>query len=156
MTAITQVGTIVQGSLSEGLTAKLARADAVEDMRVGKFVVIEGAQHRYFSLITDIELHTTDQRLLADPPANAFVRQVLAGTATYGTIAIAPMLMLARDGAGSDGPQPVRTIPGHFSAVLDAEDGDFRTVFGAEDREHPGHFRIGMPLDNDVPLCLDL
>ena len=151
------VGVIVQGSLREGLTAKLARPDAVEEMRVGKFVVIEGQQLRYFSLITDIELHTTDQRLLADPPANVFVRQVLAGTATYGTVAIAPMLMLAR-GAGNDaeGPQPVRTIPGHFSTVLDADDGDFRTVFGAEDQEHPGHFNIGMPLDNDVPLCLDL
>lgn len=151
------VGVVVGGSLREGLTAKLANPDAVEDMRVGKFVVIEGLQHRYFSLITDIELHTTDQRLLADPPANAFVRQVLAGTATYGTVAIAPMLMLARgSAAGAEGPQPVRTIPGHFSAVLDADDGDFRTVFGAEDQEHPSHFSIGMPLDNDVPLCLDL
>jgi uncharacterized protein len=151
------VGVVVGGSLREGLTAKLANPDAVEDMRVGKFVVIEGLRHRYFSLITDIELHTTDQRLLADPPANAFVRQVLAGTATYGTVAIAPMLMLERgSAAGTEGPQPVRTIPGHFSAVLDADDGDFRTVFGAEDQEHPSHFSIGMPLDNDVPLCLDL
>ena len=87
-----QVGVIVQGSLSEGLVAKLACPDAVEDMRVGKFVVIEGLQHRYFSLITDIELHLSDQRLLADPPSNPFVRQVLAGSATYGTVAIAPML----------------------------------------------------------------
>jgi DNA helicase HerA-like ATPase len=151
------IGVIVQGSLSEGLTAKLARADAVEEMRVGKFVVIEGVQHRYFSLITDIELHMSDQRLLADPPTNPFVRQVLAGSATYGTVEIAPMLMLARNAsAGNAGPQPVRTIPGHFSSVLDADDGDFRTVFGAEDQEHPNHFSIGMPLDNDVPLCLDL
>jgi DNA helicase HerA-like ATPase len=151
------VGVIVQGSLSEGLVAKLACPDAVEDMRVGRFVVIEGLQHRYFSLITDIELHLSDQRLLADPPSNPFVRQVLAGSATYGTVAIAPMLMLPRGGAaGGEGPQPVRTIPGHFSAVLDAGDGDFRTVFGADDLEHPNHFSIGMPLDNDVPLCLDL
>ncbi len=152
-----QIGVVVQGSLSEGLVAKLACPDAVEDMRVGKFVVIEGLQHRYFSLITDIELHLSDQRLLADPPSNPFVRQVLAGSATYGTVAIAPMLMLPRGGAlGAEGPQPVRTIPGHFSAELDAGDGDFRTVFGADDQEHPNHFSIGMPLDNDVPLCLDL
>lgn len=151
------VGVVVQGSLSEGLVAKLACPDAVEDMRVGKFVVIEGLQHRYFSLVTDIELHLSDQRLLADPPSDPFVRQVLAGSATYGTVAIAPMLMLPRGGApGGEGPQPVRTIPGHFSSVLDADDGDFRTVFGADDLEHPNHFSIGMPLDNDVPLCLDL
>lgn len=157
MIAGSHVGIIVQGSLSEGLTAKLARADAVEEMRVGKFVVIEGQLHRYFSLITDIELHLTDQRLLADPPANEFVRNVLAGTATYGTVEIAPMLMLARSAANAaEGPQPVRTIPGHFSAVLDADDSDFRTVFGADDRDHPNHFSIGRPLDNDVPLCLDL
>lgn len=157
MTAGDRIGVIVDGSLEAGLTAKLANPDSVEQMRVGQFVVIEGAQHRFFSLLTDVQLHNTDSRLLADPPDNDFVRQVLAGTATYGTVKVDPMLMLARapkDGAA--GPQPVRTIPGHFAAVYEAEEGDFHTVFGAEDGQHPAHFSIGMPLDNDVPLCLDL
>ena len=157
MTEGDHLGVVVEGSLSEGLTAKLAFPDAVERTRVGQFVVIEGLERRYFSLVTDVALHSTDSRLLADPPADAFVRRVLAGTATYGTVKIAPMLMLERatpDAAA--GAQPVRSIPGHFAAVLEAAEGDFRTVFGAEDAEHPAHFAIGMPLDNDVPLCLDL
>jgi len=152
-----RVGVVVEGSLTAGLTAKLACPDQVEQMRVGKFVVVDGQQHRYFSLITDVQLHTTDGQVIADPPNDAFVRQVLAGTATYSTVLVSPMLMLAK-GSQEDvaGPQPVRSIPGHFSPVLDATDGDFSVVFGSEDAEHPDHFAIGMPLDNDVPLCLDL
>jgi hypothetical protein len=49
--------------------------------------------------------------------------------------------------------QPVKTIPGHFSPMYEADESDFTRVFGSEDATH---FEIGRPLDMDVPVCLDL
>lgn len=158
MTSGDQLGVIVEGSLSAGLTAKLATPELVEQMRVGKFVVVEGDQNRYFSLVTDVQLHTTDERVQASPPTNAYVRKVLAGATTYSTMLVSPMLMLARsrDGQEEPKPQPVRTIPTHFVPVLEADENDFGNVFGKESTDQPTHFNVGQPLDNDVWIPLDL
>ncbi len=152
------LGLVVEGALSTGLTVKLAAPDLVEQLRVGKFVVVEGDEHRYFSLVTDVRLHVTDDAVRAAPPTSTFVRRVLAGTTTYGTIEVMPRLMLARHPAPDDtaGPQPVRTIPGHFVPVKEASDVDFGLVFGSESTEQPNHFAIGQPLDNDIDLALNL
>jgi uncharacterized protein len=152
------LGLVIEGSLVDGLKAKLDGTTSVEDMRVGKFVKISGDQHDFFCLITDIQLGATDPQALQDPPeiADDLLRNVLAGTTTYGAIKIQPMLMLPRlalaDSAG-EGPLPVRTIPAHFSRVYEANEADFELVFGSEAR---GHFQIGKPLDMEVPVCLDL
>jgi DNA helicase HerA-like ATPase len=100
---------------------------------------------------------------------------VLAGSDTYGTIEIAPMLMLALDGLDHDlegeSPDsgglladfdpdlkllPVKTIPSHFSQVYESTERDFRSVFGWESDPHKRNFAIGQPLDMDVPICMDL
>ena len=49
--------------------------------------------------------------------------------------------------------QPVRTIPVHFSPVYDATEADFGAVFGREDGTH---FAVGMPLNMDIPVCINL
>ncbi|MCC6177110.1 MAG: ATP-binding protein [Chloroflexi bacterium] len=155
-----RLGLIVEGSLTDGLTARLDAATSVEDIRVGRFVRIDGLKHDFFCLVTDVRLHATSQDVLADPPvpADAFTRAVLAGTTAYGALAIQPMLMLARDGqpdadSGEAGPRPVRTIPPHFAPVYSAAAEDFDKVFG-----EPADFRfeIGQPLDMDIPVRLDL
>src|SRR5690349_24635252 len=115
-----RLGLIVEGSLVDGLRARLGDSQSVEDIRVGQFVRITGQRHDYFCLVTDDRLDATNRDLLADPPLpeDEFALQVLAGTTAYGALAIQPKLMLARDGSDdaslSDGPQPVRTIPPHF------------------------------------------
>lgn len=154
-----RLGLIVEGSLVDGLRARLNGDQSVEDIRVGQFVRVTGHRHDYFCLVTDVRLDATNQDLLADPPlpSDAFARQVLAGTTAYGALAIQPMLMLARDGSEDglveDGPKPVRTIPPHFAEVFTAEEADFNRVFGTE-ADH--RFEIGRPLDMDVPVRLDL
>jgi DNA helicase HerA-like ATPase len=154
-----RLGMIVEGSLVDGLRARLGENQSVEDIRVGQFVRVSGHRHDYFCLVTDVRLDATNQDLLADPPlpTDIFARQVLAGTTAYGALAIQPMLMLARDGSEDasveDGPKPVRTIPPHFAEVFTAEEADFNRVFGAE-ADH--RFEIGRPLDMDVPVRLDL
>ena len=181
------LGSVIQGSLSQGLEVRLHPDVSVEDMRVGKFLVVEGARSRFFCMLTDVTLGTSSNRIVANPPdpRDDFLRDVLAGSGTYGTIDLTPMLMFTPEEDSSQEqtftskeskkalnghslasyqPQssstmelmPVKTIPSHFSQVYDASERDFRAVFGWEDDPHRRNFAIGQPLDMDVPICIDL
>lgn len=162
------MGLVVQGSLSEGLTMKLEAATSVESVRAGKFVVVEGEGHHFFSLITDVALGATDSRILVDPPrrADALLHRILAGTGTYGAVTLRPMLMLDRarvngSVAAQDELRPVKTIPAHFCPVYEASEEDVARIFGSEDRAvlgeaASGFFHVGEPLDMDTPVCLNL
>ena len=160
----TPLGSVIQGSLSRGLEVRLHADVNVEDMRVGKFLVVQGVRSRFFCMLTDVSLGTASHRVLANPPhpTELFLQEVLAGGGTYGTIDLAPMLMFTPDDSGdtADNAQmlllPVKTIPGHFSQVYDASERDFRSVFGWEDDPHRRNFAIGQPIDMDVPICIDL
>ena len=158
----TPLGSVIQGSLSQGLEVRLHADVSVEDMRVGKFLVVQGVRSRFFCMLTDVSLGTASQRILANPPqpTELFLQEVLAGGGTYGTIDLAPMLMFTPENSGDtvDNTQllPVKTIPGHFSQVYDASERDFRSVFGWEDDPHRRNFAIGQPIDMDVPICIDL
>lgn len=159
------LGMITRGSLLKGLQLRLEHGTSVEDMRVGRFVVIEGEENRFFCLVTDMELMAANERVLLDPPARAhpLVAEMLEDITTFGAVAIQPMLMLPREhievGEGgipriaAPSMEPVRTIPVHFSPVYDATESDFSAVFGSEDARH---FAIGMPLNMDIPVCIDL
>jgi hypothetical protein len=180
------LGSVIQGSLSQGLEVRLHPDISVEDMRVGKFLVVRGVRSQFFCMLTDVALGTGSNRILAHPPepSNQFMQEVLAGTGTYGTINLTPMLMFTQQeervngrGNGSKAAQPskanygasfqtqtnvdvellpVKTIPAHFSQVYDASERDFRIIFGWEDDPHRRNFAIGQPIDMDVPVCLDL
>ncbi len=96
MTPSQPLATVIQGSLSRGLEARLNPGISVEDLRVGKFMVIQGQRNRFFGLLTDVTLETSNPQILLDPPRpeEALLREILAGTSTYGIIALTPMLML--------------------------------------------------------------
>ena len=150
------VGTIVRGSLQAGIQMKLTGLHSVEDIRAGKFVVVDGAQHEFFAMITDVTLDCASPNILADPPqpGDVFLRQVLAGTSTFGTVTLKPLLMRAKFAGGDF--EPVKTVPTHFSGVGEATQDDIADIFGAEE-EGGKHFHIGSPLDmEDIPVCLDL
>ena len=112
-----RVGVVVSGSLIGGLEMKLDEWYSVEDIRAGKFVVI-GEKSRFFCMVTDVRLDATNQQVLADPPDEEedLMRQVLHGTATYGTVCLRPLLMTERRhrGAENDEPHLVKTIPVTF------------------------------------------
>ena len=161
-------GLITRGSLSKGLDLKLEPGWSVEEMRVGRFVVIDGRTHRFFCLVTNMALGATNDGVLLDPPrAGALAQRVMDGITTYGAVSVQPMLMLTSADGGEAGAtaggagaaagvqrlEPVRTIPVHFSPVREATEPDFAAVFGREDATH---FAMGSPLDMDVPVCLDL
>ena len=176
------LGSVIEGSLSAGLEVRLHADVSVEDMRVGKFLVVNGVRSRFFCMLTDVALGTSSQRIWANPPHpdDEFLREVLAGSGTFGTINLTPMLMLTPNTGKRETPNlnlngksplasfqpqssdnddellPVKTIPSHFSQVYDASERDFRKVFGWEDDPHRRNFSVGQPLDMEVPICLDL
>ncbi|MBX9571032.1 MAG: ATP-binding protein [Candidatus Obscuribacterales bacterium] len=150
------LGMITQGSLSQGLEMRLDRKTSVEDLRVGRFVVVEGRNTRFFSMLTDVSLATSSPQILNFPPEqDRFLLDVLSGVSTYGSVKVQPMLMLE----GSDKElRPVKTIPSHFSQVFEANAEDFALVFGKENNEQKKDpfFNIGQPLNMDIPICVDL
>src|SRR5438270_6753550 len=116
-----ELGVVVRGSLSKGLEMKLDPASAIEELRAGRFVVVEGQQYDYFSMITDIALGATNPELLDTPPDrdDAFMRSVLAGTSTFGTVSLRPMIQLRRDGGypSKVGAQTVEGSPTSIPSV---------------------------------------
>jgi len=151
-----RLGIVVSGSLNKGIEVKLDSSASVEDMAVGRYVTIEGGKQRFFGMITDISLGVIDQKLTLTPPdvSDPFMAEVLAGTSTYGTLHVLPMLTIGGDVASLiEGPQPVKTVPSHFSPVNLASQRDVELVFGSEDERK---FYIGTPLDMETKICLNL
>ncbi len=147
-----RLGMVVSGSLNKGIDIRLDDSASIEDMAVGRYVTIGGRKQRFFGMITDVLLETTDQRLTASPPdtSDSFLSEVLSGTSAYGMLHITPYLTLS---ATLNEPQPVKTMPGHFSEAYLATEQDIELVFGKEDERR---FFIGNPLDMETKLCLDL
>src|SRR5690606_35026227 len=145
---------VVGGSLSKGLVVKLDPQQTIEDLAVGRYVVVRGENKRFFCMITDIALDSPNPAIQSDPPEivnDPFLRDVYIGTAAYGKLYAAPMLAI--DDA-EDAPRPVKTIPGHFMPVLNASVEDVNAVFGREDATH---FNVGAPLElEETQINLDL
>ncbi len=142
---------VIQGSLLDGLVARLDEHADVEDLRVGRFVVIEGVRNRFFSSVHNVTLEASNASVLKSPPPESeILRGSLSGTQTYVTVELKPKLMLDRT---ADEIHPVKTVPAHFSRVAEATDEDVAVVFGAPGDEN---LRIGSPLEMDAAVCIDL
>ncbi len=151
------LGVVIGGSLAEGLEMKLDGSYPIEALRAGRFVVVEGASYRFFSMITDVQLGAAAPEFLTNPPAaaGALERAVMAGTSTFGKVSLRPTLMLGKSDSGDPDLHPVKTIPPHFSPVREATAADVERVFGG--KAQPNHFQVGAPLEMDhAPVFLDL
>jgi DNA helicase HerA-like ATPase len=150
-----QLGIVVAGSLSKGLDVKLDPGTVIEGLAVGRYVVVRGTtRRRFFSIVTDVQLDALNPLIEKSPPdtTDPFMARVYGGTAVFGRLHVAPMLILDE---GSDEPKPVKTIPAHFTAVYPASEEDVGLIFGKEDE--PGYFYIGDPLEMEgVHVAFDL
>jgi DNA helicase HerA-like ATPase len=148
------LGIVVGGSLAEGLTVKLHPQSVLEDLAVGRYVVLRGQTGKtFFGMVTDIRLESLNPSLAANPPAaeDEFAKQAFLGTMAYGTMHVSPMLVLEE---GTREVRPIKTIPAHFSRVDEATENEVNLVFGEEDKLH---FHIGSPLEmEDARIHLDL
>jgi DNA helicase HerA-like ATPase len=149
------LGIVVGGSLSQGLEVKLDPQTVVEGLAVGRYVVVRGRTgRRFFSIVNDIVLDTTNPMIEKMPPdvSDPFIARVHRGISAFGRIHIAPMLVMDSD---SSEPKPVRTIPDHFTPVYAASDAEVAVIFGSE--TEPGYFYIGDPLEMEgAHVALDL
>ncbi|MCK6579602.1 MAG: ATP-binding protein [Anaerolineae bacterium] len=152
-----RLGVVVGGSLSKGLIVKLDIGVPIEDLAVGRYVVVHGQHKRFFCMITDVVLDNTNPDIQSAPPdfSDPFLAEVYGGTAAYGKISVQPLLSIDEESDGQLGkPKPVKTIPGHFMPVFDATVQDVNAVFGPEDETH---FNVGAPLELETTqINLDL
>ena len=156
-----RLGVVVGGSLSRGLDVRLdGTSDAsLEDVAVGSFVTIVGRRHRYFAVVTDLELRTVDDSVRHFPPggstgagADGFAAEVMAGTLAYGQLSVMPSMTAPLDSASSvagaadlaapANAEQAKTIPEHFAPVYAASQADIDVVFRAQGADA---FALGSP-----------
>jgi DNA helicase HerA-like ATPase len=163
------IGYIVGGGLREGFRIRLTvPADEVQE---GSFVVCDSGRIRYYGLVTDLQLGSTDPRF-ADERTDRLqpaVAQALLGKTLFTTLAMYPTLMMDRGpdepselmawqarverGEEHPGPKPVKTVPAHHVPVRLADEGDVAEIFG---KEGPGMFVVGHTIEQNYPVRLDL
>jgi DNA helicase HerA-like ATPase len=154
-----RLGIVVGGSLSKGLDVKLDQGTVIEGLAVGRYVVARGQTgRRFFSIVTDVQLDALNPLIEKAPPdtSDPFLARVYQGTAVFGRVHIAPMLVLdPLTGSGGGEPKPVKTIPAHFTPVYPASGEEVALIFGQE--TEPGYFYVGDPLEMEgVHVALDL
>ncbi|MDR9459841.1 MAG: ATP-binding protein [Dehalococcoidia bacterium] len=150
-----RLGIVVSGSLTRGVEVRLDSAISVEDIAVGRYVTIEGEKRRFFGMITDVTLDASDPGLMTTPPdvSDPFIVEVLCGTSIFGRLHVLPSLTLGGDAMSLlEGPQPVKTVPTHFSVERESSEEDVARVFGQVEEKQ---FYIGTPLDMETKVRLN-
>lgn len=170
------IGTVIGGSLSESLTARLQVSP--QEIQEGSFVTIKSGDWQFYGLITDLRLGATDPRFSdeqIDTYYPAAIAHALREEVLYSNAVILPVLMLengpemnvvnARQvmdwqrqkeehGELMTRPIQIKTIPAHQSAVRLASALDIATVFG--DPGEKNNFVIGYTREQNFPVCIDL
>jgi len=148
-----KIGKLISGSLLSGLEAKLDEDINVEGVSVGRLVVVDGKENKFFCLLKDVSLEATNEDILLNPPSDDFAKLVHSGVNTFYKLSVQPMLVTAQDPSEDDRPRPSTTVPPHFSPVCEATAEDVSLIFGSPGITNP---EVGSPIFMDVPVCLNL
>ena len=89
------LGTVTGGSWRDGISVKLTNAVSIEDVTVGKFVTVQGQRKRFFAVVTDLSLETSEARLRMNPPDSEFMANVLEGASVFGQLKLVPYLLMS-------------------------------------------------------------
>jgi hypothetical protein len=167
------IGYVVGGSLKENLRVRLTVPP--QQLQEGAFVVTDSGDWRFYGLVTDLILGSTDPRF-ADEQSELRLPSELAsllhGQTLYTTLEVLPPLMR---NIGPDPAQPnypvlkaewdkahpngsplisIKTIPSHHAPVRLADEGDISEIFGKPD--DPDNFVIGYTREQNYPVCINL
>jgi hypothetical protein len=163
------IGYVVGGGLQANLQVRLiVPADQVQE---GSFVVIDSGNWRFYGLVTDLFLGSTDPRFADEQSENrlpAKLAELLHGQTLFTNLSVMSVLMLERGPEpGSPGygawrrenpddksPIPVKTVPRHHAEARLADGMDIAQIFGSEGEGH--NFRIGNTREQGHPVCIDL
>ncbi|MFZ3071284.1 MAG: ATP-binding protein, partial [Anaerolineaceae bacterium] len=163
------IGYVVGGGLEANLQVRLKVP--AQEVQEGAFVVMDSGTWRFYGLVTDLQLGSTDARF-ADEQSEERLPDVLAsllhGQTLFTNLAVMPVLMLDREpipGSPEYGPwreahqetqnpMPVKTVPSHHAGVKLADAGDIAQIFGEED--NLSIFRVGETREQGHPVCLNL
>ena len=61
------LGMVIEGSVANGVEVRLDSGVSVEQVKVGTFVTLQGINNRFFGVVTDVGLGSTDPRLKYTP-----------------------------------------------------------------------------------------
>ncbi len=162
-----EIGYVVGGNLKD--TLKIRLTVPPQNIQQGAFVVTESGDWRFFGLVTNLELGSTDPRFADEQSEQRLPPQLAAllhGQTLYTNLEMMPALMLPVAGSAAcdawrdahDGedphPLPVKTIPAHHARVFTANEGDVAEIFGR--KEEKGNFVIGTTLEQGHPICINL
>lgn len=163
------IGYVVGGGLEANLQVRLTVPP--QEVQEGSFVVIDSGGWRFYGLVTDLQLGSTNPRFADEQSEERLPRhlaELLHGQTLFTNLAVMPVLMLER------GPEPgteeyrlwkdqhpaetqpvtVKTVPSHHSPVLLADAADIAQIFGEENNQEI--FRIGYTREQGHPVCLNL
>ena len=148
------LGSIIEGSLTDGFIVRISQNANLEEIKAGKFVAIAGNEYTFFSMITNVTLQVTHPDILLYPPSETetLLRNFLKKKSIYATAHVKPMIALTKHGKAA----PVKTVPQHFASVFEASERDVAAIFGAESDQSKKYFNMGCPLDMNTPVCIDL
>ena len=167
------IGYVVGGSLKENLRVRLTVSP--QDIQEGAFVVIDSGEWRFYGLVTDLMLGSTDPRFAdeqSEQRLSGNLAQLLHGQTLYTTVEVLPPLMrnigpdpekpeYGRLKADWDKQHPggsplisIKTIPSHHARVRLAHEGDIADIFGSPD--DPDNFIIGYTREQLYPVCVNL
>lgn len=168
------IGYIVGGSLKQNLRVRLS-VDP-QQVQEGSFVTILSQGWKFYGLVTDMELGSTDPRFADEQSELRLPRSVarlLHGQTLFTNLEVLPALMLEvgpepgepdfeqrkREWevkyAGSQ-PQllPIKTVPSHHAPVMRAHAGDVADIFGDPAKEE--NFILGYTREQGHPVCVNL
>lgn len=148
------LGHIIEGSLSEGFTMRVAQGTDLEHIKAGRFVAIQGKENIFFSMIMNVKLQVSHPDILLYPPTEQehLLREFLKKKSMYATVQLKPMIMLDKHREV----KLVKTVPPHFAQVFEATEKDVADIFGSEKDKAHAYFNMGSPLDMQAPVCIDL
>ncbi len=150
-----KLGTVIGGSLQEGILVRLEQKISIESIKTGRFVTIDGASYRFISLITDLRLTAKSQEQISAIPTSTetLFKMALMHHDMHVIATVRPLLLIDQQRRVG----PVTTIPHHFASVSNTQKEDLITIFGSEHDSTKPYFAIGSPVDmEDISICVNL